>query len=160
MTTHADVHRPQPSRRYLVPLLLHVALPLAVGCAVYLVVRPAPALAEWTSQAVGLDGRPAFRVRGWARDQLPDAAWAYALTATPLVLWEDGPAAARRAWTAIAVVLAVGWELAQLPHLVPGSFSRGDLTASAAAALLAVGVLYVARRRREAARRPLHERPT
>lgn len=148
-------------RRRRLRLLLHVIVPLGVGCAVYLLVRPAPALAEWASQAIGLDGRPAFRVRGWARDQLPDAAWAYALTATPLLVWEEGPAAARHAWTVVAVALAVGWELAQLRHLVPGSFSRADLIASAGAAFLAVGVLYVARRRREAAaRRPLQERPT
>ncbi len=139
--------------RRLARVLVHVALPLAVGCAIYLLVRPAPTLAEWTSESIGLDGRPVFRVRGWARDQLPDAAWAYALTATPLLMWEEGPTVARRAWTTVAVAIAVGWELLQLPRLVPGSFSRGDLIASAGAAVLALVVLYVARRRREAAPR-------
>jgi hypothetical protein len=120
-------------------LALHVALPLATGAAVYLLVRPAPHLAQDLRAALGLGAR--LRPGAFVRDVLPDAAWAYALTATPLLVWSRGPAAARWAWTAVAAALAVGWELAQIPHLVRGSFSLADLAASVLASALAVLLL-------------------
>ena len=119
-------------------LMLHAAAPLALGVLVYLVARPSPRVFRWlgASEVPHLRGLPRFVV-----GQLPDAAWAYALTATVLLVWRDGSPRARAAWGAVAVVTAIGWELGQRAHLVPGRFDPADLVASVVACLVAVALL-------------------
>jgi fatty acid desaturase len=139
-------------------LAAHVALPLAIGVGTYLFLRPDPPVAAALRAALHL-GPLASAPVGSFLDVLPDAAWAYAVTATPLLVWWRGPRGARLGWTAAAVALAVGWELGQRVGVTPGGFSTEDLVGSATAAALALIVLYP-RPRLEASRSATAEAPS
>jgi hypothetical protein len=97
---------------------------LACGVAVYRVRSHVPA------------GSMSAFVLGW----LPDALWSFAIAQSVALVWAGGPRSARRAWHVAGFALAVGWELGQLIHLVPGTFDPWDLVASATAYLIAVAV--------------------
>jgi hypothetical protein len=69
----------------------------------------------------------------------PDAAWAFATGSVVSLLWSSR-SASRTGWIAAGALVAVGYEVAQLVALVPGTFDVIDLVASAMAYALAVVV--------------------
>ena len=131
---------------------MHVALPVALGAAVYLLWRaPHLRVFRW-AEAVRADAA-VERLRAWAAGarphlpeaflfSLPDALWVYALTAALALVWrrERGPAAA--AWLAVGPLLGVGSELGQRAGMVPGTFDPLDAALCALAAGLAWLLVY------------------
>lgn len=124
-------------------VMVHVVAPLACGTAIYVVRRSnnlvlrawMPELAR-TASFEGLGAATAAlrdALPGWVLFNLPDGLWAYALTAGLALTWRSGPRRVRTAWLGFALVLAVGFELAQLFGVFPGTFDVRDLVASCAA---------------------------
>ena len=117
------------------PWLLRVSLPLALGTLLY-GARPsrpvafdaAPTVARALHAALHPLARHLPRV---VLASLPDAAWAFALASGLALVWRGAPSRARVAWLAAGGVFALGWELAQLPRWIPGTFDVLDLIASA-----------------------------
>lgn len=101
--------------------LLHVALPVIVGAAIYVLFRsPRLRVFHWL-QAVGLGGA-VEAARGWARPaaeylaewllySAPDGLWVYGLTACLALVWRGEPGRTRRAWLCVGVApgSAVSW---------------------------------------------------
>jgi hypothetical protein len=123
---------------------VNVLVPLVLGASFYVLFRPSPPIVASVRAWLGMQlsywpsALPAILF-----DTLPDALWAYGLTATARLLWIAGPARARTAWTMATFVVTGGWELGQLGRFLPGSFSLGDLLASIAASVLAVWLVPV-----------------
>ena len=130
---------------------LRVVLPLALGAALYLLLRDDDiALFRWVEALGG--GSLLGGVRGVTRGlagfvpraflgSFPDGAWAFAFGAAMALVWraERGTAAAR-GWLAVGFVVAVGIELGQGLGVVPGTFDPLDLAAIAIGyALPAIG---------------------
>lgn len=112
-----------------------VFAPLALGAAVYLLCRAHPPRAlAW------LPGRGALVPYGLGplADQLPDALWAFALTALQRLVWARERSLRAALWTASAPAAVALWELAQRARLVPGTFDPWDLVVSFVACAAAV----------------------
>ncbi|MBS2016640.1 MAG: hypothetical protein JST00_27400 [Deltaproteobacteria bacterium] len=116
-----------------------VAAPLALGAVTYLLLRPGEA---WFVRLLGDGalGAPLHRLRAatvpiGARvpsvllGVAPDLAWALAAGALLGLVWRDRRGAAARAWYALGLAAALGFEVAQRFHLVPGTFDPRDLVA-------------------------------
>ena len=116
--------------------IVHVALPVAVGVLIYAIFRY-PAF-----DALGVaDDLPA-----WVRYNLPDGLWAYATISIASLPWrENSPHL--YLWMLLSFVVVLGYELLQLPNLVPGVFDPMDVLASVLG-LAFGGVLALRRRRR------------
>ncbi|HEX5727142.1 MAG TPA: hypothetical protein VFX98_16815 [Longimicrobiaceae bacterium] len=125
---------------------------MAAGGAVYLLWRaPHLRLFRW-AEAVRADGLVARLQLGaaGARESLPDlllfslpdALWAYALTAALALVWRARRGAAALAWVSLGAVLGVGSELGQLARAVPGTFDPADAVLCALAAALAYVLVY------------------
>lgn len=134
------------AQRSLLAWLAHVAGPLGLGCALYLGARPR-GLWFW-GWARALDAEPALlalraalaplaAAPDWVAFVLPDALWAYALTAAVARLQAKSALTVRAAWLAVPLVMGPGAELLQLVGL-PGTFDPLDLLATSAAFVLAV----------------------
>jgi hypothetical protein len=117
--------------------LLHVALPVLLGAAIYVLFRsPRLRVFGWL-RAAGLgDAVPAARawagpaaehLPSWLLYSAPDGLWVYGLTACLALVWRGAPGRARRAWLCAGVVLGAGGELGQLAGRVPGVFDPADL---------------------------------
>lgn len=125
------------------PLSTHVVAPLAAGIAVYLLFRSNALLVFRWIELAGLGGalaelralaaplRPLLP--GWFLYSAPDGLWVYAVTSFMCLTWRDESAARAALWIAAGPVLAIGWELAQLLRLVPGTFDPADLVSCAIA---------------------------
>jgi hypothetical protein len=131
--------RRSPASRY----ALHVAVPVILGAAIYVLFRsPRLRVFQWLD-AMGLGTTvPAARV--WARplaDRLPewllfsapDGLWVYGLTACLALVWRGEPGRARWAWLCVGLALGAGGELGQWMGLVPGVFDPADLLLCVAA---------------------------
>lgn len=126
-------------------ILLRVLAPLGVGGVTYLARGgPLPRGAELLPPSVVAPLRGPLlaagaRVPHLVMDTLPDAAWSFALGSLLVATWSaPGARRLRAAWLAAGGLLAIGWELAQRAHLVPGTFDLADLVASALAYLAAL----------------------
>lgn len=127
---------------------LHVALPVIVGAAIYLLFRTRTLLAyQWVTAAgagawleVARDHAMPFRavLSGPILYTVPDAMWVYGLTACMRLIWSRNASGARWVWVSLGVVLGAGGELGQALGIVPGTFDPADLIACFAAAILAV----------------------
>jgi hypothetical protein len=129
-------------------LSLHVLAPLAAGIAIYLLWRTsALRVFGWIDMA-GL-AEPLARLRAlaapvgralptWARYSLPDGLWVYAVTSFMCRVWERGPSGRRALWISAGPAMAIGWEMAQLVKLAPGTFDALDLVWCAVAAGAAI----------------------
>ncbi|MCA9620362.1 MAG: fatty acid desaturase [Myxococcales bacterium] len=119
----------------------HILLPLAIGVALYALLRPRGLLAHAWLERLGLPA-PGLALSAGPLAPivacLPSALWSYALTATVARLWRGREARARRGWLAATLVVVVGWELGQAAALWGGFFSAADLLASIVAFAAAV----------------------
>jgi hypothetical protein len=122
-------------------LLLHVAIPLALGGFIYLAWRADDLRVFAWARTCGL-GPAVAVIRDRAAHALPmvprfvrycasDGLWVYAVTSFMAEVWRCGERRPRRLWMAAAPVLALGWELAQLARIVPGTFDLADMLAYA-----------------------------
>lgn len=108
---------------------------LAAGAAVYAARPGAVIVTRWLPPGV----------RAWARAHLgdalaalpapvrgvlPDFLWAASLGCVLGLVWRGKPAASARPWLAAGLVLALGWEIGQAFHVIPGTFDPLDLLAS------------------------------
>lgn len=121
---------------------------LAVGGVIYLFLRAPVTLYFRAVDLLGLTS-PVFAARRilepvaaftprWVLFSLPDALWAYAGSASMLLLWRDeGETGSKLFWMSLFPVLSLGSEVAQLFHVLPGHFDPMDLTLSALGILLA-----------------------
>ena len=129
-------------------LALRIGLPLGLGVCTYLgrTTRPGALGLLPTSAAVVMHSAlsPLVRRAPTIAGCLPDAAWAFALGSTLAFLWTAAARRARHVWLVAGAFLVLGYELAQRPHWVPGTFDVVDLLVSAAAYTAAI--LFSSRR--------------
>lgn len=131
--THTDLRAAPMRLRY----LLHVALPVVLGAAIYVLFRsPRLRVFDWLHAAGLGDAVPAARAWAqpaaehlppWLLYSAPDGLWVYGLTACLALVWRGAPGRARRAWLCAGILLGAGGELGQLAGPVPGVFDPADL---------------------------------
>ena len=148
----STVRRLPPNGTLLASALAHVVAPVAAGAGVYLLWR-APTLAGFGwARAAGLGG-VVESARTWAAGArphvpdlvlftLPDALWAYALTAALALVWRRARGRAGAAFVGLGAVLIVGGEAAQALGALPGTGDPADAALGLAAAALAFHLLY------------------
>jgi hypothetical protein len=68
-----------------------------------------------------------IHVATWIRYSLPDALWACSGVFLFSAIWAESASPVRYIWISIAPLLAIGGELAQFMHLIPGTFDVVDL---------------------------------
>lgn len=122
-----------------------VALPLLVGGAIYLLARPDGLRMFAWADALGAGGALhgarastaalASAMPAWVKWSLPDALWAFALMRVFCILWKSRLTGDSAPWLVGAAVIALGSEVGQALHVVPGTFDPLDLW------LLSAGVL-------------------
>ncbi|MGZ8848512.1 MAG: hypothetical protein ACXW3C_18790 [Pyrinomonadaceae bacterium] len=133
--------------------LLHVAVPLMIGGAIYICWRdPSLVLFDWF-HAIGLNSVVegiravtlpyAGQLPRWLLYSLPDALWVYAAIMLMDCIWRERITSRvnRRLWLWSGPLLAIVIELGQLTGLVRGSFDPYDLVLSAAASFVAALVI-------------------
>jgi hypothetical protein len=112
---------------------------LAVGSLIYALWRSHSLLMFRWFDAVGI-GPLIDRSRGyvhfihvadWIRYSLPDALWASSGVFLFSAIWTGSRSPVRHFWICIAPCLAIGGELAQAVHLIPGTFDLVDLATCA-----------------------------
>ncbi len=113
---------------------LHVALPLALGAASYIVLR------SW-APVIGAHAPLWPHAPRMLRDHFADAAWGWALGAFVSLMWRGEKRAHRAVWIVLAACVAAGFELLQSTHITLGAFDGADLVAQTGAVLLAASIL-------------------
>lgn len=129
-------------RRAFARWLSTVALPVAIGAAIYLLWRSRDLEVHRWAAAVGLRQQvdAARAVMGFAREglptwvlmSLPDGLWAFGLSSLAALVWgrESAETLDRRLWQFATLLLAIGPELAQGASLLAGTFDRVDVALS------------------------------
>ncbi len=79
------------------------------------------------SRARAAAGPVAHSLPSWIRFSLPDALWAFAVTSLMSLTWKHKLTRESAAWILAGPFLAVGSELGQAAHVVPGTFDVTDL---------------------------------
>jgi hypothetical protein len=79
---------------------------------------------DWSRDAAGV---AIHSLPDWVIYSLPNALWAYALTAFMLRLWGRRLTRGSAPWILVGPLLAIGWEVGQSSGLVPGTFDLTDL---------------------------------
>lgn len=128
----------------------HVCLPLVLGGLIYVIARPTTLLLFRWLETLGLEGAvSALRTAtvglvsclpDFVVYSAPNGLWSYALCVSGY-LRSRNSRAPMDAWVPLAVAASVMPEMAQLVHLLPGTFDPLDLTACVAG-VLAAGVLF------------------
>ena len=129
--------------------LLHVAIPILIGAAIYTCWRSTTLLVfAWYKYLHIFDLVAKVRhatwparhlAPAWILYSLPDGCWVYSFTAFLASLWKNSPYAYWVAfWCVLPSALAVGTEIGQAFHLVPGTFDVVDVLVYIAAGLLAI----------------------
>lgn len=122
--------------------LVGVVLPLVLGGAFYVFFRPRRAWFTARLEDVAVLGPAVTKVRTFTTpigralphvvlDTAPDLAWSFALGALLAIVWRGRHARARAVWCVLGLAFALGYEVAQGWHLVPGTFDPFDLVAEA-----------------------------
>ena len=73
----------------------------------------------------------------WAVYSFPQATWVWFGTMALLRVWRRSPSFAGRVWVLVPCLLAVGGEIAQGFHVVPGTFDVTDIVVSVLALVAA-----------------------
>jgi len=129
-------------------MLFHVVLPLLVGGLIYACWRDNTLPMFRWFEVVGI-GPFVQQLRittapmqaalpSWFEYSLPDAMWAYALTAFMATVWKGTNFRVRAIWISAGLLLGAGSELGQLAGYVPGSFDASDFLLCVCAAGLAL----------------------
>jgi hypothetical protein len=108
---------------------------LTVGGGIYVLWRPPSLLMFQWFDAVGIAslidrcrGYVDFiHMAGWIRYSVPDALWASSGVFLFSAIWIGSSSPLRHVWICLAPMLAIGGELAQGAHLIPGTFDFNDL---------------------------------
>jgi len=118
-------------------LVIHVALPLLFGIAIYLLWRSSSLrVFHWLSAIGLLDpvmflrtlAQPvAVSIPAWCLYSLPDGLWAYSLSSAVLITWRSHSSRWGILWFTFAATLGIASELGQYLGLVPGTFETADL---------------------------------
>jgi hypothetical protein len=112
---------------------------LVIGSAIYVVWRSHSLLMFQWFDAAGI-GPLIERIRfqfhfvqvpGWIRYSLPDGLWACSGVFLFSAIWAGSRSPVRYFWICLAPCLAIGGELAQSMHLIPGTFDFVDLVTCA-----------------------------
>jgi hypothetical protein len=74
----------------------------------------------------------------WAVYSFPQAAWVWFGTMALLHVWRHSHSLAARAWVLVPCCLALGGEVAQGLHLIPGTFDLTDIVFSILALVAAL----------------------
>lgn len=112
-------------------------LPVILGGAIYILLRPAePLFFEWIKK-IGL-GNWLYFLRERTLEStygilasfiysFPNGLWAFAYTFIIVIIWYDYNSRIKYFWLASIPILVFGFELLQSRHLVSGTFSIPDL---------------------------------
>ncbi len=124
-----------------------VALPVALGIAVYAVARPRPPrfLAP-ISVAVETGGLPPMPE--WLVSTLPDGLWTFAMTMALLLVWRGAWTRASVGWVLAALGAALAHEGGQRMGLLAGTFDWGDVLAEIVGWIAALATAWRAPSRR------------
>ena len=125
----------------------HVLSPILLGGSIYTLWRkPSLLLFNWyewlgLSNLVGkLRHQMAFAqsyLPDWVLFSLPDACWAYALTAFMILIWQETKVGwYKPIWASSGLLLGVGSELLQWIGFIQGTFDLTDLIGCALAPLI------------------------
>jgi hypothetical protein len=110
----------------------HVAFPIAIGAAIYLLFRTTSLLVfEWLRAVSLFELTLAARrllsgisLPKWLLYSLPDGLWVYAVTSWMILIWDRNPPLL---WLFVGVALGVGGEVGQAISIVPGTFQHLDV---------------------------------
>lgn len=121
----------------LLPLLIHVIMPIAFGGAIYLLFRAKSMLVFRCIRGLGMETtldtiRSRFTIIStgefpWLFYSLPDAMWVYSLTAYMVLIWRGKLTRGGFVWISIGPLLALGAELGQALGLVGGTYDIADV---------------------------------
>ncbi len=110
---------------------------LATGSLLYICFRPKSLLIFQWAEAIGAGGRVnvarnATRavdhmMAGWITYSLPFALWVVSYMLAIGAVWGGSRSSARLIWLSIAPAMAIGSEVMQAAHLIPGTFDWRDL---------------------------------
>jgi hypothetical protein len=124
------------------------AIALTFAGAAYVALRDGLRLHAWVrvfgSDAVDRvrDAGRAANLPSWVRFTLPDALWQLALCLIVFAIWRGAAwTRAKTAWCAAAASFGVVIEVAQLAHLIEGTFDVADVIGSVAAVLVAAMIV-------------------
>ena len=112
--------------RYSLVFIAIVAMPIAVGTAVYVGWRTPSLLVFHWMALLGIPHdafRPDVDLPAPILYSLPDGCWVFSGTAWMLLIWQRS-----HPWVFVIVALALGGEFGQAVHLVPGTFEWTDVT--------------------------------
>jgi hypothetical protein len=134
--------------------VLHVAIPILIGAAIYTFWRSTTLLVfawyKWLHlySVVAIVRQVMWPLRhlipAWVLFSLPDGCWVYSFTALLAGMWKNSNYARWTTfWCLLPAALAVGAEVGQGFHLVPGTFDVADLMVYLIAGTLAT---YFSRR--------------
>ncbi len=123
---------------------------LAIGSATYVLFRPTTLLMFHWIKALGLmnpirvarESASGFEriLPTWFVFSLPFALWVFSYMFIVEAIWMPVQSSARVAWFWCVPLIAIVAELAQIEHIIPGSFDWVDLVAIVFAVILAYSV--------------------
>jgi hypothetical protein len=157
ITAEADVTLKLKPMRKVNIAIYQIATTLVIGSLLYMLARPSGLIAFQWFEAFGLGhalkvARAAVapwsnRLPQFVRFSLPDGLWAFSFTRAMCLVWEDVWTRQSMSWILLGPVVAIGSELGQAIHIIPGTFDIMDLFAVGVACVIAVGLSLVPRRR-------------
>ncbi len=113
------------------------AVCLATGSVLYICFRPKSLLVFQWAETIGAGegvnvARNAARavdqiMAGWVTYSLPFALWVVSYMLAIGAVWGGSRSSARFVWLAVVPVMAIGSEVMQAAHLIPGTFDWRDL---------------------------------
>ncbi|MBL8610214.1 MAG: hypothetical protein JNL38_22955 [Myxococcales bacterium] len=124
-----------PRTRWSIARAIVALSALVAGAAVYVARPGAVVVTRWIPAGARASARAHLggalaALPAPVRGVLPDFLWAASLGCVLGLVWRGKPASAARPWLAAGLALALGWEIGQAFHVVPGTFDPLDLVAS------------------------------
>ena len=138
-------------KRQLLPACLFILLPLLMGASLYLFFRPDTTwLLQSFARASLLQSIREVTLRVELPNvllyHLPDALWAFALTAFLILMWGKSSGKGRWSWRVLPFILTCFYECAQAAGWISGTFDLFDILSQWIAVAAAILVLPLSRR--------------